>query len=79
MPWAGWSVWLRHPSIPLMVRRSWVTAKPTRHSLERFITLFDAGLSQTSWTMTPGGIVVIDLSTVGGRRECRTCQGERGM
>lgn len=23
------------------------------------------------------GIVVIDLGTVGGRRECRTCQGER--
>jgi hypothetical protein len=27
----------------------------------------------------PGGIVVIDLSTVGGRRECRTCQDERGV
>ncbi|MDO5878226.1 hypothetical protein MG599_23445 (plasmid) [Paenarthrobacter sp. SD-1] len=27
----------------------------------------------------PKGIVVIDLSTVGGRRECRTCQDERGV
>lgn len=27
----------------------------------------------------PGGIVVIDLSAVGGRRECRTCKGERGI
>ena len=27
----------------------------------------------------PRGIVVIDLSTVGGRRECRTCQTERGI
>lgn len=27
----------------------------------------------------PRGIVVIDLSTVGGRRECRTCQDERGV
>lgn len=27
----------------------------------------------------PMGIVVIHLSTVGGRRECRTCQNERGV
>lgn len=27
----------------------------------------------------PNGIVVIELSTVGARRECRTCQEERGV
>lgn len=27
----------------------------------------------------PLAIVVISLSTVGGRRECRTCQAERGV
>lgn len=27
----------------------------------------------------PRSIVVIDLSTVGGRRECRTCEDERGV
>lgn len=31
------------------------------------------------WDNDPNGLVVIELATVGVRRECRTCQDERGV